>query len=514
MARELKPRRGTTAQHAAFTGALNEVTLDTTKKTLVIHDGVTAGGAPLPTFADLTGGLPVQATDLVVEVTSDAEYVAAVDNYWNYQFTVAARYVIQFQTGYVITMQLNLDSRHMPNLEFRTQTTTTVDCTSFIANALGIKTPFLFVNSEIAAFYGTYVGTNGATTSPLCVIGSTLDFWNGNMLTPQTLNMSGFLATGGIGGFFCIGWTNRVPCFGATLVTLDVHLNLQNSSLTGDKFKVGGGVTSLAGGSGHVHIELTSGATGRVSFSMGEYSAQITHQASAYYTYIVGIAASVNLFMSGVTAMRPDPTYNKVFSVGSGSRLGVSLINPTCVWHPETSGDYFVETHGEFNVAGGSFNIDTTLATPDAILRAAYNSSVSFGLDMDSVAGMFPSGICHDALSNFIEENTTTNDGALVNTRRGNPSFLSVVPTEAAVVTPDYYPANLSIDTGVPLTATTIDLVNYAKDGLTTTISFDANTIAGVTWAGGTFVGAPAAIAGGEVKNVTYRASNSTFYFS
>lgn len=57
MARELKPRRGTTAQHAAFTGALNEVTLDTTKKTLVIHDGVTAGGAPLPTFADLTGGV-------------------------------------------------------------------------------------------------------------------------------------------------------------------------------------------------------------------------------------------------------------------------------------------------------------------------------------------------------------------------------------------------------------------------------------------------------------------------
>jgi len=47
MAKRLQLRRGTTAQHAAFTGAVNEVTVDTDKKTLVVHDGVTAGGEPL-----------------------------------------------------------------------------------------------------------------------------------------------------------------------------------------------------------------------------------------------------------------------------------------------------------------------------------------------------------------------------------------------------------------------------------------------------------------------------------
>jgi len=40
-------RRGTTAQHASFTGLLGELTVDTTKNTVVVHNGSTAGGFPL-----------------------------------------------------------------------------------------------------------------------------------------------------------------------------------------------------------------------------------------------------------------------------------------------------------------------------------------------------------------------------------------------------------------------------------------------------------------------------------
>ena len=47
MAKLLKLRRGTTTQHGSFTGAEGEVTVDTDKETLVIHDGSTAGGHPL-----------------------------------------------------------------------------------------------------------------------------------------------------------------------------------------------------------------------------------------------------------------------------------------------------------------------------------------------------------------------------------------------------------------------------------------------------------------------------------
>jgi len=44
MAKLLKLRRGTTSQHGSFTGAEGEVTVDTDKETLVVHDGSTAGG--------------------------------------------------------------------------------------------------------------------------------------------------------------------------------------------------------------------------------------------------------------------------------------------------------------------------------------------------------------------------------------------------------------------------------------------------------------------------------------
>jgi hypothetical protein len=53
MSIEVQHRRGTTAQHATFTGAEGEVTVDTDKDTLVVHDGVTAGGHPLVKVSDL-----------------------------------------------------------------------------------------------------------------------------------------------------------------------------------------------------------------------------------------------------------------------------------------------------------------------------------------------------------------------------------------------------------------------------------------------------------------------------
>lgn len=44
MASQLQLRRGTATQHASFTGAVAEVTVDTTNKSVRVHDGSTAGG--------------------------------------------------------------------------------------------------------------------------------------------------------------------------------------------------------------------------------------------------------------------------------------------------------------------------------------------------------------------------------------------------------------------------------------------------------------------------------------
>lgn len=46
---QVQRRRGTTAEHATFVGAVGELTVDLNKKTVVVHDGATPGGNPLPT---------------------------------------------------------------------------------------------------------------------------------------------------------------------------------------------------------------------------------------------------------------------------------------------------------------------------------------------------------------------------------------------------------------------------------------------------------------------------------
>jgi len=71
MAKLLKLRRGTTSQHSSFTGAEGEVTVDTTKDSLVVHDGSTAGGHPIAKSSDvistvdkiIEGDTSIEATD-------------------------------------------------------------------------------------------------------------------------------------------------------------------------------------------------------------------------------------------------------------------------------------------------------------------------------------------------------------------------------------------------------------------------------------------------------------------
>jgi hypothetical protein len=53
---QVKLRRGTTSQHAGFTGAEGEVTVDTDKDTVIVHDGTTAGGHELRRKDDTIAG--------------------------------------------------------------------------------------------------------------------------------------------------------------------------------------------------------------------------------------------------------------------------------------------------------------------------------------------------------------------------------------------------------------------------------------------------------------------------
>jgi hypothetical protein len=83
MAKQLRLRRGTTVQHGSFTGLSGEVTVDTDKDTLAVHDGVTAGGNPLATESGLALKAPIASptfTGTVSGVTKTHVGLGNVDN--------------------------------------------------------------------------------------------------------------------------------------------------------------------------------------------------------------------------------------------------------------------------------------------------------------------------------------------------------------------------------------------------------------------------------------------------
>lgn len=74
MSKQIQLRRGTTAEHATFAGAVGEVTVDTTKDTLVVHDGSLNGGYPLAKASDITSFISLD--DL--SATTGLTYAAGV----------------------------------------------------------------------------------------------------------------------------------------------------------------------------------------------------------------------------------------------------------------------------------------------------------------------------------------------------------------------------------------------------------------------------------------------------
>ena len=52
MTTQVQFRRGTTASHTSFAGAIGEVTVDTDLKTLLVHDGTTLGGTRIARYSD------------------------------------------------------------------------------------------------------------------------------------------------------------------------------------------------------------------------------------------------------------------------------------------------------------------------------------------------------------------------------------------------------------------------------------------------------------------------------
>ena len=81
MAGRLKLRRGTTSQLAYFVGSEGELIYNTTLKSLVLHDGVTAGGVKIPYLSNglvPSTMLPTATTAIAQAGTNDTDIITAL----------------------------------------------------------------------------------------------------------------------------------------------------------------------------------------------------------------------------------------------------------------------------------------------------------------------------------------------------------------------------------------------------------------------------------------------------
>lgn len=96
MSTQVQYRRGSTAENDAFTGALAEITVDTTAGSLRVHNGVNAGGSKLATEAYVTTAIGALSANSITNGTSS---VAVISSGGNVNANVGGATVGTFYSG-------------------------------------------------------------------------------------------------------------------------------------------------------------------------------------------------------------------------------------------------------------------------------------------------------------------------------------------------------------------------------------------------------------------------------
>lgn len=230
MARKLRPRKGTTAQNNAYTGAVAEVTIDTTKKTLVVHDGATAGGNPLPTFADISSliGVPsgiagldaggkvpsAQLPSYVDDVLEFANLAAlpatgetgkiyvALDTSKTYRWSGSVYVAVGANGDLLLTYADAFADVVLSGLVFPTSATRTSTMTSGVAEVIGTRVVVPATANTFTASRDTYVDLSNAGVLTYVGVANTIliedceDTWNESVDADATVSVVADVAAG------------------------------------------------------------------------------------------------------------------------------------------------------------------------------------------------------------------------------------------------------------------------------------------------------------------------------
>ena len=155
MAQQVQFRRGTTSQHSTFTGAVGEVTVDTDKDVVVVHDGSTAGGFPLIGAGDI--GTTIQAYDADTAKTDVVQ-----------SFTAAQRgSVVALTAGATVTPDFAAGNNFSLTID---QTTTLANPSNLTAGESGA----IAITQDATTAYALSYGSSWKIEGGAPIFGSTL----------------------------------------------------------------------------------------------------------------------------------------------------------------------------------------------------------------------------------------------------------------------------------------------------------------------------------------------------
>ena len=218
MSTQVQYRRGTNAQNASFTGALAEITVDTTNGTLRVHDGITAGGSNIATVAYVTAQISALSANSISSGTSNVQVVSSGGNVTTSVGGIANVLVIT-STGANIAGTLNATGNaNVGNLGVATVVATTLTGTLSTAAQTNITSVGTLSSLTVTA---NVAGGNLTTAGQVVATGN---ITGGNLKT-SSIVISGTTITGATsmsasgnitgGGFVGTLYTNSIINTGA-----------------------------------------------------------------------------------------------------------------------------------------------------------------------------------------------------------------------------------------------------------------------------------------------------------
>jgi hypothetical protein len=174
-------RRGTTSQHSSFTGLNAELTVDTDKKTVVVHDGSTAGGYPLArakagTLEDaVVRGLEEDVNIVASAATGTINFDVSTASVWYYTSNASANHTLNFRYSSSSSLNNNLATGDTITLVWLNTNGTTayypstiqIDGSSVTPKWQGGTAPAAGNASSIDAYVFTIIKTASATFTVL-----------------------------------------------------------------------------------------------------------------------------------------------------------------------------------------------------------------------------------------------------------------------------------------------------------------------------------------------------------